>query len=132
MDPARREQRRFRGPLPQRLHQERRAGPPRTVSMNQGKLGEVLVKMGAVAQDDVSKALADQLGLPFRSAIEAKDLDPDLVANVHIQFAKTHEMVPISRKNGTVEVATSDPLNFFALDDMAKLLAAAIEPVLAP
>jgi general secretion pathway protein E len=97
-----------------------------------GRLGEILVEMEAISDEDLRRSLADQLGISYQPAIDSQDLDPELVRNVPIQFAKTHEMVPILRKDGVVEVATSDPLNFFALDDMGKLLGARIEPVLSP
>ncbi|HUT54149.1 MAG TPA: type II secretion system ATPase GspE [bacterium] len=97
-----------------------------------GRIGEVIIGMGAASPNDVYQAIADQLGIPYRPAIESNNLDPELVLNIPIQFAKTHELVPIGRKNGGIEVATSDPLNFFALDDVRKLLKAEIEPTLAP
>ncbi len=95
-----------------------------------GRLGEILVGMKALPVEDLYKTLAEQLGLPYLAEIKGQELDPELVRNIPIQFAKHNELVPVSRNNGTVEVATSDPLNFFALDDLKKLLKAEVLPVL--
>jgi len=97
-----------------------------------GKLGQVLVEMGALDKEDLYNALSEQLGVRFIREIKAQDLDPELVRRIPIQFAKNNEFVPLIRKNGVVEIATSDPLNFFALQDVKTILDAELDPVLAP
>jgi len=96
-----------------------------------GKIGAILVESGALSEPDLYKSLAEQLGLGFMESLDDAELHPELVKGVPIQFAKTHTLVPLSQDNGVVTVATADPLNFPAIEDLAKVLAAEIEPVLA-
>jgi general secretion pathway protein E len=96
------------------------------------RLGQTLVDMGALEEDKLLPVLAEQLSVRYAPTLAGRDLVPELVRNVPIQFAKSHLMVPVARSDGTVEVATADPLDFFALDDLKKTLAAEIEPVLTP
>src|SRR3954470_9540602 len=53
-----------------------------------GRLGEVLVGMKAVGEEEVTRALAAQLDLPFLRVIGVDDIDGELVKRVPINFAK--------------------------------------------
>jgi general secretion pathway protein E len=99
---------------------------------NGSRLGAILVEMGALAEADLYRTLSEQLGLPYRPTLDDVDLDPELVKGIPIQFAKANVLIPVARHNGMLEVATPDPLNFFALDDLRRLTRAEIEPVFAP
>jgi len=97
-----------------------------------GRLGRILVEMEAISEQDLYTALSRQLEIPFEPDLSEQEIDPELVKGIPIGFAKQNEMVPVSRQNGLVTVATSDPLNFFALSDLKKILGAEIECVLSP
>jgi general secretion pathway protein E len=97
-----------------------------------GRLGEILVKMRAVSEDDVLKALGQQLGIPFQAELRNDDIDGDLVTKVPIGFAKQHRLLPIKRDGDHVVVATGDPLDVGGLDDLRSQLGADVFPVLVP
>jgi len=94
-------------------------------------LGEVLVKLGYTKERDILKALGKQLGLPFRSNLKNVDIGGEVIARIPIHFAKKYEVLPIKKNDETVEVAVSDPLNIFPLDDLRLLLGCNVVPVLA-
>jgi len=94
-------------------------------------LGEVLIRLGYITERDLLKALGNQLGLPFFSHLKNVDIDGDLIAKVPIHFAKKYEVLPIGKRDESVEVAIADPLNLFPLDDMRLLLGCNVVPVLA-
>jgi general secretion pathway protein E len=96
-----------------------------------GRLGEVLIRIKAVKEEEVLEALGMQLSLSCWTTLEPHQLDPTLLAKVPIGFAKRHELVPVSRENGRVIVAIADPLNLFALDDLRIVLASDVSPVIA-
>jgi general secretion pathway protein E len=115
-------------------------GPPLTRDMLEqalaaqakegGRIGEVLVKMRAVTEEDVLTALGLQLGMAFLADLKGADVDGELAAKVPIGFAKQHRVLPVKREGDDVVVATSDPLDVGALDDLRAQLGAELVPVL--
>jgi general secretion pathway protein E len=97
-----------------------------------GLLGELLQKAHACGEDDVLKALGVQLGMPFLADFPAADMDAELAAKVPIGFAKQHRIMPLRREGEGALVATADPLDVGALDDVRGMLAMEVMPVLLP
>src|SRR5450432_3507704 len=118
------------------------AGPPLTPALLEqaleaqkkegGRIGEVLVKMRAVTEEDVLAALGRQLGIALLGELKSADVDVELASKVPIGFAKQHRMLALRREGDTVIVATSDPLDVGALDDLRAQLGAEVQPVLVP
>src|SRR6266542_4459308 len=59
------------------------------------RLGEILVRLKAVAEEDVLRALAIQLDLPFLTRIEPDSVPGDLAAKIPIHFAKQARVLPL-------------------------------------
>jgi general secretion pathway protein E len=97
-----------------------------------GLLGEILVKARACTEDDVLRALGVQLGIPFLADFPVADMDAELAAKVPIGFAKQHRVMPLRREGTAVLVATADPLDVGAIDDVRSMLAMDVVPVLLP
>ena len=97
----------------------------------EGRLGEILCQLKAVSEEDCLRTLSEQLQVPLAPNLEMLTLDPELIKDVPINFAKQYELVPISREGERVKVAISDPLNYFPLMDLGRLLQAEVDPVLA-
>jgi general secretion pathway protein E len=96
------------------------------------RIGEILVRISALSEETVAEALARQWSLPYLSTINLDEIDNKLAQLVPIAFAKKHFALPIRTLGKTVQVATSDPLNLAALDDLRLLLKAPIRVVVAP
>ncbi len=96
------------------------------------RVGELLVESKACTIADVARALGIQSGLPYVEDIDARTVDPELLANLPISFAKGNELIPVRRVDGAVEVATANPLNLLALDDLRVLLGAPIKTIITP
>jgi general secretion pathway protein E len=97
-----------------------------------GLLGELLQKAHACTEDDVLRALGEQLGMPFSADFPMAELDAELAAKVPIGFAKQHRVMPLKRDGETVLVATADPLDVGAIDDVCTMLGEPVTPVLMP
>lgn len=95
------------------------------------RLGEILIEKNYLTVEQVLKALAVQLGMDFQKEIKGDDIDPLLILNIPINFAKKNDVVPLERLDDKVRVATSDPLNIQALEELRVILNAEIEPVIA-
>jgi general secretion pathway protein E len=96
-----------------------------------GLLGEVLIGLGAVSANDVARALAAQFGFEHIEEFNPKQLDPLLIENFTLAFAKQGSFAPLWRVRGRVQVAIADPTNVTVLDDLASIYGTGIEPVVA-
>ncbi len=95
-----------------------------------GRLGTLLMRLNFVTEEDVLKALGQQLGLPYQA--DLGDIDRELALKLPITYAKKAVVLPLRRDNGTILAATSEPLNLSTLDDLAALLGSDITLCLAP
>jgi hypothetical protein len=89
------------------------------------RIGETLVEMGAVTEEDVGWALSRQLGLSFVD-LDPEALDPALVRDFHETLLRRSDAVPLLRGDAGVSIAVADPTDDLALD---RLEAAAGAPL---
>ncbi len=97
-----------------------------------GKIGEILVRLKFLTEEKVLEALSSQWQFPFLPSLDIKEIDPTLVEKVPISFAKRYELLPFKRAGKTVHVATSNPLNLSALDDLRLLLGEPLHVIAVP
>jgi general secretion pathway protein E len=93
-----------------------------------GRLGEVLVSRKAVSADDVAKALALQLDLPYHAEVALDAVDAELVRQVPINFAKQALILPLGLEGETVALLVADPLDTTVLDHARMLLQRNVSP----
>src|SRR5262245_56622565 len=80
-------------------------------------LGEALIAMGAVSNEDVLRALAVQLELPYLSRDELPSPLP-ILKNLSPKYLRQYAVCPVSVDDNQLTVATSDPLNPLIADDL--------------
>ncbi len=95
------------------------------------RLGTILIKMGLVTEEDVLRALAQQLQLPFVRLSEVQ-IPKEVIEKIPAKIVSHYSLVPLEQSNGTLRVAVSDPLDVHTLDDLRLVLKMEIEPVVAP
>jgi len=95
------------------------------------RLGEILVRIKAVTEEQVLRALAMQLDLPYLPHIDPAAVSDELAAQVPIHFAKTARVLPLARAGDAVRVAVADPLDTSAQDSVSMLLHAPVAPEVA-
>ena len=88
---------------------------------------DVLLATRAVEEDQLLRALADEVGMPFLETIDAEKVPDELVDAVPINFARQHHVLPYAQDADAVYVAVADPLDPFPLDDLRALLGRPIE-----
>ncbi len=96
---------------------------------NTRKLGEVLVAKDYVSEENMLRALAMQLDLPYYDRLPLNDIDPTLVDNIPIQFCRDNKILPIARDDFNVTVVVADPLNIHPLDDLRLILSTNINMI---
>ena len=87
-----------------------------------GRIGEILTRLKHINNDDLLNALSLKFGIPYLKEIKEAEVNQELVLKIPIAFAKRYEFLPIKSENGDILVATSDPLNLSAIDDLRILL----------
>ncbi|AKJ05718.1 type II secretion system protein E (GspE) [Archangium gephyra] len=96
-----------------------------------GRLGEVLVGMKVISEEDVAKALGLQLDLPYLARIFLEEVDAELIKRMPINFAKQARILPLSVDGDAVALAVADPLDTTVLDHARMLLGRDIQPRIA-
>ena len=84
-------------------------------------LGQVAVRMGLVTQAQVTEALAEQWGMPIIN-LEETNIQPSVLELVPQTMAEIYRIMPVSLKNNVLTVAMADPQNVGALDDLRNFL----------
>jgi len=86
-----------------------------------GRIGEVLVTLGHLAEEDLTSNLGQQLGLQV-ARLESIAVDAKLMKLVSRDLCERYEFIPISRKGQSVTVGMIDPLDLQALDGLRFVL----------
>jgi general secretion pathway protein E len=95
-------------------------------------LTDVLVEMGALEPQRLSRALAQEYRLPFEGLIDEHTLDMNLIRKVPINYAKKNRILPLAIHQGSVTVAVADPANYEPLDDLHVMFAMPIHTIVVP
>jgi type IV pilus assembly protein PilB len=84
-------------------------------------IGQVAIRMGLVTDVQVTEALAEQWGMPVVSLAETT-IPPNVLEIVPQTMADIYKIMPVSLKNNVLTVAMADPQNVAALDDLRNFL----------
>jgi type IV pilus assembly protein PilB len=95
-----------------RALESRASAPP-----SRRRLGHLLVDRGLASEDDVGRAMADLLDLPFVDLTRVPVSD-DAARIIPRAVAQSHGLLVLGVENGRATVATHDPQNVVALDDV--------------
>jgi len=96
------------------------------------RIDQILVRNGWVKEKDVLEIMSEQLAIPLVD-LDEKDIDPELLKLVPSRLVHRHGLMPICRNGGgAIRVATSDPYNMYALDELRTCTDLPVDPVLAP
>jgi type IV pilus assembly protein PilB len=84
-------------------------------------IGQVAIRMGLVTEAQVTEALAEQWGMPVVSLTET-NIPSNVLEIVPQTMADIYKIMPVSLKNHVLTVAMADPQNVAALDDLRNFL----------
>jgi general secretion pathway protein E/type IV pilus assembly protein PilB len=94
------------------------------------RLDQAAVDLGFVTEEAALAALGEEVGLRFVDLAEI-EVDFSLLKGFPQKLIHRQGLFPIARENGSLVVATSDPFELYALDEVGSATGLAIEPVLA-
>ena len=94
------------------------------------RLGAEIAELGFMQESELTDFVAKQYGVP---SVDLSDfeIDPEVIALIPEEVALKHNVVPVNRAGSTLVLATADPANIFALDDIKFLTGYTIQPVVA-
>jgi type IV pilus assembly protein PilB len=98
--------------------------------LNGGRLGSILIRLGYVDDDDITALLSKKYGVPSIN-LTYFEIEPAVIKLIPIEVAQKHMVVPLSRVGSTLTVASTDPTNVFAMDDIKFMTGFNVEPVVA-
>ena len=88
-----------------------------------------LLEKGFVKEEALFPALADEFGLQFVDLTLAT-VDPAALVGIPQKLVHKKNLMPLTRSNGTLVVATGDPFDSYALDELQTITGLQIHPVL--
>ncbi|MGD1158121.1 MAG: type IV-A pilus assembly ATPase PilB [Terriglobia bacterium] len=97
---------------------------------NGGRLGNSLVKLGFLNDDEVTAVLSRQYGVPSIN-LAYFEVDPSVIKLIPVETATKYQVLPLSRVGSSLTLAMVDPTNVFAMDDIKFMTGFNIEPVVA-
>ena len=97
---------------------------------NGGRLGSILINLGFVEDDDITALLSRKYGVPSIN-LAFFEIDPAVIKLIPVELAQKYMVVPLSRVGSTLTVASADPTNVFAMDDIKFMTGFNVEPVVA-
>ena len=95
-----------------------------------GRLGEVLIANGIITEDQLIEALQMQLGIEYID-LSKVNIPTELASVVPKNIAKQYQVVPVAVKKDELYLAMSDPLNFYAIEEVRKAVRKKVVPMVA-
>ncbi len=95
------------------------------------RLDRILVRLGFVDECDVLAAVGEQLSIPVVDLATA-EIDTELLRRMPAKLVHNRNLIPLKSNGSVVRVATADPFDLYALDELRMLIGRRVETVLAP
>jgi len=95
-----------------------------------GKLGETLIKLGFVSEEDITECLSQQFGVPSINLAHF-EIDASVIKLIPAEVARKYNILPVNKTGATITIAMADPTNVFAMDDIKFMTGYNVEPVVA-
>ncbi len=95
------------------------------------RVDRALISLGYLKEDDLLAEMSAQLAIPLVDLAGA-NVDVEMLRMLPPKLVYRKNVVPVSRSNGTLVVATSDPYDLYVFDEIRLLTSLEVEPALAP
>ncbi|MCR5137651.1 MAG: Flp pilus assembly complex ATPase component TadA, partial [Oscillospiraceae bacterium] len=94
------------------------------------RLGDVLIKNNIISEDELIQALQMQLGIEFIDLTKV-NIPTELASLLPKNIAKQYQVVPVRVIKDELYLAMSDPLNFYAIEEVRKAVRRKVVPMVA-
>jgi len=101
-----------------------------------GRIGEILIKLKIITEENMIVALGAQLGIPYYTTENMELLKPqtdqDLENLLEVDFAKKNTVLPLSKHLNSLTCVVFDPLDLMLHDNLRRITGYEINLVIAP
>ena len=94
------------------------------------RLGTVLIKNDIITEDKLIEALQMQLGIEFIDLTKV-NIPTELAQALPKNIAKQYQVVPVKVVKDELYLAMSDPMNFYAIEEVRKAVRKKVVPMVA-
>ena len=112
------------------LLDERQLTVARDSQRNGDTVLDSAIELGFVKEDKALQAVGDVVGLDYVDLTKQK-VDTSLLEGFPQKIIYRDTLFPISRENGSITVATSNPFDLYPLDEVSSVTGLSVIPVLA-
>ncbi|HUU60634.1 MAG TPA: ATPase, T2SS/T4P/T4SS family [Phycisphaerae bacterium] len=95
------------------------------------RLDRALVRLGHLKEEDLLAEMGEQLSIPILD-LSTVEIDVEALRLLPPKLVYRKNLCPVSRENGKLTVATSDPFDLYAFDEIRLLTNLEVLPALAP
>ena len=96
---------------------------------NGTRLDRFVIANGVANEEQVLRALSCEFGVEYMD-LQTATIDPSLLAAFPARVIFRNAVFPLHRRDGMIVVATNDPFNLEALDEVGSIIGLPVEPVL--
>lgn len=97
-----------------------------------GRIGEILLGMRVINEEQLTKSLSIQSGIPIAETIKADKVDIELIKDLPINYLKQHKLIPVELNEKYIHILIADPFNLTSIDVVASKFKRPYRLVLAP
>ncbi len=91
-------------------------------------LGEVLVELEYVTEEQVMEVLSEAYGVPF-ARVNPKTADPKIIEILPREFLEKQKVLPLFLVNGKLTIAITEPSNVFLIEEVERLTGYSVQVV---
>lgn len=84
------------------------------------RLGQHLIDLGFISEKQMLMALSDKLNEPIVD-LSTTNIEVEAVSRIPKALALKYDLIAITEQNGVLTVITSDPLNFYGIEDIRQV-----------
>ncbi|MFZ4773723.1 MAG: GspE/PulE family protein [Terrimicrobiaceae bacterium] len=95
------------------------------------RLGKIVVELGMCSEDQIVAVLSEQLDIKIIQ-IEKIEIPKDVLKLIPETIIRTHILLPVSKAQNTLTVVMADPLDMFIADEIHYQTNLTIQPAIAP
>jgi len=93
------------------------------------KLGQALVDLKYIKEEQLFQLLSEQLDIPFVD-LRSYSFDPEVVQLLPELYARQHRVIVLAKEKTDLLVGMADPQNLQAQDELSRILQSSIRPAL--
>ncbi|MBU5638505.1 general secretion pathway protein GspE [Geomonas sp. Red69] len=97
-----------------------------------GRLGTNLVEMGLVSEDELAHVLSEQMGAPCVEPAELSSVPDQVLRLVPIELIRRYRVIPIAVEGKRLSLAMANPHDFKALEEIGFVTGMVIKPRICP